>query len=152
MERWILERRHHQHSITAPAPKLTRWGFSAPRNSWPGSQLPRAESCRNASNQLQPSCVRITAAVLSSVKPKLICAAPMWLPLHLSNLFFYLQAVLSGNELFSINRFLFWPKRNIFYLLFIRNTESSCQGAPPQIPTNAFSQSFHPYFSLFFLG
>lgn len=36
---------------------------------------------------LQPSCVRITAAVLSSVKPKPIRTAPMWLPLHLGNLF-----------------------------------------------------------------
>lgn len=64
----------------------------------------------------QPSCIRTASEALSSVKPKLICADPMWFPLHLSNLF-YLQAVLSGNELFSINRFLFFFAKEK-YLLF----------------------------------
>lgn len=69
----------------------------------------------------QPSCIRTASEVLSSVKPKLICADPVWFPLHLSNLF-YLQAVLSGNELFSINRFLFFCQREISFIYSLSET------------------------------
>lgn len=85
-----------------------------------GRELP--ECLGPAQAWSQPSCICMASEVLSSVKPKLVCADHMWLPLHLSNLF-YLQDVLPGNELFSFNRFFFFsPQREISFIYSLSET------------------------------
>lgn len=121
-------REDNTNSITASILRWTRTIaqiFLHPLSSVPGRFIILGGELREclgpAQAWTQPSCVRMASEILSSVKPKLVCADHTWLPLHLSTLF-YLQDVLPGNELFSFNRFFFFPQREISSIYSLSET------------------------------